>query len=72
MGVSVLASFPNLIEAEVACGALRASGFDAQVLDVHLGVLDSIGGFRLAVPDDQRFAASALLDELRGDAGEAR
>ena len=71
MGISVLASFPSLMEAEVACGALYASGFDAQVLDVHFGALDSIGGFRIAVPEEQRIAAGALLDQLRSGVGEA-
>ena len=68
MTTSIVATFPSLMEAEIACGALRASGFDARVLDVFLGALDPISGYRVAVPDDQCSGAQAALDQIRRDA----
>ena len=64
---AVLKAFPTLTEAQIACGALRAAGFDADVLDEHVGrvlAVDLIGGFRLVVPEEQEHAAKAVLDEI--------
>jgi hypothetical protein len=66
---AVLKAFPTLTEAQIACGALRAAGFDADVLDEFVGrvlSVDLIGGFRLVVPEDQARRARALLDEIAG------
>ncbi len=64
---AVLKAFPTLTEAQIACGALRAAGFDAEVLDQYVGrvlSVDLIGGFRLVVPEHEERAAKALLDEI--------
>ncbi len=56
------------MEAQIACGALRAAGFDVELFDENFGGMlptDLIGGFRIVVPDDQTSAAKAFLAELR-------
>ncbi len=72
MAVSVVAAFPSLSEAQIACGALRAAGFDAQLFDENFGrvlAIDLVGGFRVVAPDRERIAAQRLLAELRRDGG---
>ena len=66
---AVLKAFPTLTEAQIACGALRAAGFEAEVLDEYVGrvlSVDLMGGFRLVVPEEQERAARALLDQIAG------
>ena len=68
MGLNVVAALPGLIEAQIACGALRAAGFEAQLFDENFGgtlPTDLIGGFRIVVPDRQQAAARQLLAEFR-------
>jgi len=68
MGLSVVAAFPGLMEAQIACGALRAAGFDAELFDQNFGGMlptDLIGGFRIMAPEDQAPVAKAFLAELR-------
>jgi hypothetical protein len=63
----VLKAFPTLTEAQIARGALRAAGFEAEVLDEHVGrvlAVDLIGGFRLVVPEGEERRARTLLDEI--------
>jgi len=67
MGLSVVAAFPSLMEAQIACGALCAAGFDAEVFDQNFGRViptDLIGGFRIMVPEDQDDAAKSFLAAL--------
>lgn len=68
MGLDVVAAFPGLMEAKIACGALRAAGFDVELFDENFGGMiptDLIGGFRIVVPGDQATAAKAFLVELK-------
>ena len=68
-----VARFTGLPEAQVACSALRASGFDAVVLDQEPAQNlwrepYGKGGIRVCVPGDEASAAKALLESLNQDA----
>lgn len=70
MGLRVVKVFSDLTEAHVACGALRASGIDATVFDVHFGAIDwsrqlAIGGFRLLAPEPELAEAVSFLQRPR-------
>ncbi len=74
MATQIVDEFPSLMEAQIACGALRAAGFDAQVFDQALGALiptGAVGPFRVVVPEDEHRSAQALLDEIRDQPEEA-
>jgi hypothetical protein len=73
MALAVVASFTDLQEAHIAAGALRAAGLQAEVFDNQLGTVDwmiqrALGGFRLAVPDQEAGTARELLAEFARDA----
>ena len=71
MAFSVIASFSSLTEAHIACGALKAGGFDADVLDQNFGGLmptGLIGKFRLVVPEQDQVEAKLRLTELKAQA----
>ncbi len=71
MALSVIESFTSLTEAQIACGGLRAGGFDAAVLDQNFGGLmptGLIGKFRLVVPEDELVEAKMRLTELKAQA----
>ncbi len=66
MALSVAATFVSLVEAQIACSALTAAGFDAQVFDQNTAfVADRISGFRLMVPEDDGPAARSFLADLQ-------
>ena len=51
MDLELIAAFPSLMEAQVACSALRAAGVAAQVMDQNYSSIfptAHIGGFRVA------------------------
>lgn len=65
--LKVVAALPSLMEAQIACGALQAAGFDAQVFDQAFGGVistDLIGGFRIVVPIAEAREAEAFLREV--------
>ncbi len=71
MALSVIASFTSLTEAQIACGGLRAGGFEADVLDQNFGGLmptGLIGKFRLVVPEEDLVQARLRLTELKAQA----
>jgi len=71
MSFAVVAAYPSLTEAQIACGALRAAGLRADVLDQNFGGVmptDLLGGFRLVVPEDERVRAKAVLAQILSEA----
>ena len=71
MARAVVATFPTLSEAQIACSALKAAGFDAAVLDEHVGTVlavDLVGGFRLVTPEAELDDAEALLEQIAREA----
>ncbi len=55
MGVGVVARYSTLVEAEIACGALRGAGFHADVFEAGVASLywdrlTAFGGVRVTVP----------------------
>ncbi len=73
MGLRVAAKFSSLVEARVACGALQAAGFDAQLFDQNFGSVMwvdqvAIGGFRVMVPEEEVADAAAFLLDIRQSA----
>ena len=65
----MVAAFPNLMEAQIACSALRAAGVAAEVMDQNFSSIfptAQIGGFRVAAPiGDGPRARKLLRDILR-------
>ena len=77
MALSVAATFASLPEAQIAAGALRASGVDAQVFDDNFGTMMwtdqvAIGGFRVIVPEVERADAVAFLRDVAKSAPRRR
>ena len=69
MALAVAATFSSLSEAQIAAGALRASGFDAQVFDDNFGTMMwmdqvAIGGFRVIVPEAEQADSAAFLRDV--------
>ena len=69
MGISVVASFLDPTEAEIAAGALRSAGFHAEAMDRNFAAMDSIarqslGGMRVGVPDEEVAEAAQFLREI--------
>ncbi len=66
MGLEVVATYLQPMEAEAACGALRAAGMNAEVLNREIGISVPYHtqGFRVAVPVAELAAATALLAAL--------
>jgi hypothetical protein len=70
MALEVVTRIPTLAEAQIAAGALRASGIDAEVFDANFGqvespVIEQLGGFRVMAPGAQARAAREMLDAIR-------
>ena len=66
MALAVAATFASLSEAQIAAGALRASGFEALVFDDNFGTMMwmdqvAIGGFRVIVPEAEQAESAAFL-----------
>ena len=75
MGLSVIARFSTLTEAQVACGALRSAGFHAEVFDQSFGTMVwtdqvAIGGFRVVAPEGELADAVAYLKQAENEAPE--
>ena len=69
--MAVIARFISRTQADGALRALRASGFDASLLDYPAGgdaKVRRLDDFRLTVPEQQGDDALALLSELYPDA----
>jgi hypothetical protein len=70
MALELVARIPTLAEAQIAAGALRAGGFDAEVFDANFGqvespVIEQLGGFRIMAPAGQAGAAREMLNAIR-------
>jgi hypothetical protein len=66
MALAVVKILPDLPQAQVAASVLDAAGFHPILMDLGTGsvlwtIQFAIGGFRLAVPEDEADAAIALL-----------
>ncbi len=72
MDIEVVARFSSLVEAQIACSALRSAGVAAQVMDqAFSSILPAapIGGFRLGAPIGEAARARRLLESASKDAG---
>ena len=74
MALAVVTHIPSLSEAQIAVGALRSGGIDAQLFDGNFGAMESpviegLGGFRIMAPEDQVAAARDVLKLLRASPG---
>lgn len=69
MSLAIVARFYDLNEATVAASALRASGLSPQVFDDHWASVNwiagaALGGFRVALPEEELGAGLDLLRSL--------
>ena len=67
MDLELIAAFPSLMEAQIACSALRAAGVAAQVMDQGFSSLfptAQIGGFRVGAPIGEGRRARRLLKDI--------
>jgi len=76
MGLGVVSRFSTLVEAEVACGALRSAGFHAEVFDHFFGTMRwieqiALGGYRLVVPGQELTEAVDRLTDAQRQAPQA-
>ncbi len=74
MALAVVTRIPNFAEAQIAAGALRSAGIDAEVFDVGFGqieapVIEQLGGFRIMAPEEEAAAARQILMVLRASPG---
>ena len=72
MGLALVIRIPNLQEAHIAAGALRAGGIRAEVFDAAFGgmeapVIESLGGYRVMAPAEQVALARDTLRALRAN-----
>ena len=70
MALALVTRIPSLMEAQIAVGALRSAGIDAQLFDGNFGamespVIESLGGFRVMAPEEQVADARDTLKALR-------
>jgi len=73
MGLALVTRIPSLVEAQIAAGALRAAGIEAEVFDTSFGgmeapVIEGLGGYRIMAPQAQAAEARQLLRQLRAGA----
>jgi hypothetical protein len=67
MDLELVAAFASLMEAQVACSALRAAGVNAQVMDPGFSSVfptAQIGGYRVAAPYGEASRARRLLKSI--------
>ena len=74
MGLALVMRLPTLVEAQIATGALRSAGFNAQVFDANFGgmeapVIEGLGGYRIMAPENEVAAARETLRALRSNPG---
>lgn len=66
--LTTVARFTDPLEAQIACGRLRAEGIDAHVADAHMGLANwewrlAVGGTRVLVDEaDVEFARKVMRD----------
>ena len=70
--LATVARFADLLEAQIACGRLRAEGVDAHVADAHMGLANwewrlAVGGTRVLVDEADAERARKVMRDL--DAG---
>lgn len=61
--MTVIKTYANRFEADLACNLLQAEGIAAVVVGVGVAMHGGIEGVRLLVPDEQADAASELLSD---------
>lgn len=71
----IVARYTDPLEAQIACGLLRAEGIDVHLSDAHMALANwewrlAIGGVKLHVRDEQLAQAREVIRRL--DAGEFR
>jgi hypothetical protein len=74
VGLVVVTRLPSLVEAQIATGALRSAGIDAQVFDANFGgveapVIEALGGFRIMAPEEEAATARQILRTLQAGPG---
>jgi hypothetical protein len=74
VALAVVTRIPNLAEAQIAVGALRSGGIDAELFDGNFGntespVIEGLGGFRIMAPEHQIADAREVLRLLRASPG---
>jgi hypothetical protein len=74
LALAVVTRIPSYVEAQIAVGALRSGGIDAELFDGNFGqveapVIESLGGFRIMAPEDQVADARDILRVLRASPG---
>ena len=74
MALAVVTRIPSLSEAQIAVGALRSGGIDAELFDANFGttespVIEGLGGFRIMAPAEQVSDAREVLRLLRASPG---
>jgi hypothetical protein len=74
MALALVTRIPSLVEAQIAAGALRSAGIEAQVFDANFGateapVIEGLGGYRLMAPEGQVADARQALKALRASPG---
>ena len=66
--LTTIARFADPLEAQIACGRLRAEGVDAHVADAHMGLANwewrlAVGGTRVLVDEaDVEYARKVIRD----------
>lgn len=73
MSLAVVRTYSHAMEAQMACGALRAEGIEAQIADEHLVTQDwllsnAVGGVRVQVPTAQLEEARAVIGKIDAEA----
>lgn len=71
MDLELVGAFSSLMEAQIACSALRAAGVAAQLMDQNFSSIlpaAPIGGFRVGVPIGEAARARKLLKSFEADA----
>ncbi len=74
MGLALVTRIPTLVEAQIAAGALRSAGIQAEVADSNFGqtaapVIEGLGGYRIMAPEAQAGDARQVLKLLRAGPG---
>ncbi|HET7126633.1 MAG TPA: DUF2007 domain-containing protein [Lysobacter sp.] len=69
---TTIARYADPLEAQIACGRLRAEGIDAHVADAHMGLANwewrlAVGGTRVLVDESDAEVARKVMRDL--DAG---
>ena len=71
MDLELVAAFSSLMEAQIVCGALQASGIAARLMDQNYSSIlptAQIGGFRVGAPIGEAARARRVLQAMSSDA----